>query len=126
MRPLALVMTFALVVPSLFLASGCASQMALVKGSSKKTVVVKATLDEAFNAAAAAGKELGYKVSEKRAKNFIGANRGMGYAEFSTVYIRFTESGGVVSAAFDANSNKGSQAVLDDYLAAYAKLAKLE
>lgn len=125
MRSLTLVAVL-IAASSAVLSTGCASQMALVKGSSKKTVVVKGTLDEAFNAAAAAGKDLKYSVSEKRAKNFIGANRGMGYAEFSTVYIRFTEANGVVSASFDANSNKGSQAALDEYLAAYAKLVSFE
>ena len=106
--------------------SGCASQMALLKGSSKKTIAVQGTLDEAFATASATGKELGYSISEKKAKNFIGASRGMGYAEFSTVYIRFSETAGAVSVAFDANSNKGSEAVLDEYVAAFSKRVKLQ
>jgi hypothetical protein len=102
-------------------ATGCASQMALVKGSAKKSVVIKGNMDQAFAAVSNAGKDLKYSVSEKRAKNFIGASRGMGYAEFSNVYIRFSESGGAVKADFDANSSKGSQAALDEYLAAVSK-----
>ena len=103
------------------LTAGCASQMALLKGSAKQTVAVQGSMDSAFAAASEAGKEIGYKVSEKRAKNFIAASRGMGYAEFSNVHIRFSEDAGKVSAAFDANSSKGSQAVLDEYLAAFKK-----
>ncbi len=113
------------VVLTVLFVSGCASQMALLKGSAKKTIAVQGTLDEAFAAAAATGKDLGYSVSEKKAKNFIGASRGMGYSEFSNVYIRFTEEAGAVAVNFDANSSKGSDVALEEYVAAFSKRVKL-
>lgn len=108
------------------LASACASQMALLSGEAKKSVVVAAPMDAAFAAGAEAGRDLKFSVSEKRAKNFISASRGMGYGEYSTVFLRLSEEGGKTRIDFSANSNKGSQQVLDEYLAALAKRAKIE
>lgn len=106
--------------------AGCASQMAMFAGSSKKTVSVKGSLDAAFAAAVAAGNDLQYKVTEKKASNLVYSSRGYGYSEMSTVMVRFREEGGKVYADFDANSSKGSQTALDEYFGAFTKHAQVE
>lgn len=106
--------------------AGCASQMAMFAGSSKKTVAVKGSLDSAFAAAVAAGNDLKYKVTEKKGSNMVYSNRGYGYAEMSTVIVRFRDEGGKVYADFDANSSKGSQTALEEYFGAFAKHAQVE
>lgn len=119
-------MRYAFVVAAAVLASSCASQMALFSGEAKKSVVVAAPMAAAFAAGAQAGRDLKFSVSEKPAKNFISATRGMGYGEFSTVYLRLSEEGGKTKIDFSANSNKGSQQILDEYVSALAKRATLE
>ena len=108
----------------LFVLSGCASQMALLKGGATMSYTLQTTdYNLAFDKVVATAKESGYSVyREDRDKGFFYFSRGFGYTESTNLEVRLVkDAGGTLRLDLVASSSAGPENIINEFMTAYRR-----
>ena len=108
----------------IFLITGCASEMYLLRGENQKSfTITDDSYDKAFSSAIRTITEMGYSIftSDKSSGTFY-ASKGSGFGELSELnFFLQEETQGNLSFMLRVKSSKGSESVMKEFVDNYGK-----